>query len=338
MGHGQDYTCGNPESTKFEVSDLERAGFGQVFHDVKSELKGSEAFVSLESCALLSQENENVQKPSCSSNQIGCEKGENFWEPGCSSEQCSYEKEGESGEFQTLDDSVCASSVTSSKFLKLEVKENCESNNSHRDGGASFEMPSNADAGSWANSPSPIWPLYYGSFYGNAPCMNGIGGGALMPEAVQTNAMMPWFQPGAGLCPVFPWPFPSGPVWGQAGWGPAWGMPLSPVAPASANADSFPSKLGKHTRDSAALQSDSKGEGSLWFPKTLRIDYPEEAAKSSIWTTLGLGRKPESIPSGGIFKAFQPKTENLENPKSSVHVLCANPAASTRSASFNEGT
>eukprot|EP01018_Ginkgo_biloba_P025335 Gb_35266 [translate_table: standard] len=174
-----------------------------------------------------------------------------FLEPGRSSDRYSYEKEGELGELQILDDFVCTSSVTNSKFLELEVKDYYESNNAQNDQGANYEMSSNVDAGSWANGPPPIWPLYCDSFYAKAPYMNGIGGGVLIPEAVQIDAMMPW---------------------GQASWGPAWGMPLSPVALVLTNVDSCPSMLVKHVQNSVALQSDSKGEGSLQFPKNLRID------------------------------------------------------------------
>eukprot|EP01018_Ginkgo_biloba_P003205 Gb_21034 [translate_table: standard] len=81
-----------------------------------------------------------------------------------------------------------------------------------------------------------------------------------------------------GLCPVFPWLFPSGLMWGQASWGLAWGMPLSPVAPVLANVDLCASMLGKLIQNSAALQLDSKGEGSLWFPKTLGIDDPKDVS------------------------------------------------------------
>eukprot|EP01018_Ginkgo_biloba_P006550 Gb_36352 [translate_table: standard] len=160
-----------------------------------------------------------------------------------------YEKEGEVGELQTLDDFACASSVTNSKFLELK-----------------------------ANGLSPIWPLYCDSFYAKAPNTNGLRGGAVISEAVEIDAMMPWFQPRVGLCPVprfFSFWFNVG---GQASWGPAWGMPLSPVALMSTNADSCPSMLVKYAQNSVALQLDSKGEGSLQFLKTLRIDNPKGAS------------------------------------------------------------
>eukprot|EP01018_Ginkgo_biloba_P032165 Gb_21132 [translate_table: standard] len=64
-------------------------------------------------------------------------------------------------------------------------------------------------------------------------------------------------------------------MWGQASWGLAWGMPLSLVAPMLANVDWCASMLGKLTQDLVALQLDSKGEGFLWFPKTLGMDDPK---------------------------------------------------------------
>uniref|UniRef100_A0A0D6QWS2 Dof-type domain-containing protein n=1 Tax=Araucaria cunninghamii TaxID=56994 RepID=A0A0D6QWS2_ARACU len=83
--------------------------------------------------------------------------------------------------------------------------------------------------------------------------------------------------------------------------------------------------------------------GCLWVPKTLRIDDPGEAAKSSIWTTLGVGNKPESpISGGGMFKAFQPKSDGssknspFKPEPASQAALRANPAAFSRSISFQE--
>ncbi|WOK93651.1 hypothetical protein Cni_G02351 [Canna indica] len=89
--------------------------------------------------------------------------------------------------------------------------------------------------------------------------------------------------------------------------------------------------LGKHSRD-ACLQDEEKIEKSLWIPKTLRIDDPEEAAKSSIWTTLGI--KPEV----GLFKPFQSKAESKAQTSDAAQVLQANPAALSRSKSFQEST
>ncbi|KAG2669570.1 hypothetical protein I3843_14G038500 [Carya illinoinensis] len=66
--------------------------------------------------------------------------------------------------------------------------------------------------------------------------------------------------------------------------------------------------LGKHSRDANSLAEETK-EQSLWVPKTLRVNHPEEAAKSSIWSTLGIEPdKDKSSARGGIFKASQSKS------------------------------
>ncbi|GLJ26484.1 hypothetical protein SUGI_0511550 [Cryptomeria japonica] len=326
LGHAND--CNSEDSMKFELSPLEMASPGQSFsHAKKGTRNHLRASGGLETSSLFSDESENLQKSSCPSSQM---KGEIVWNTMYSSEMKTHEKGGESVEIGKLDDSVCASSK---KLMKSDV-ESSESNNTPKDQGVSCDLLNSSM--SWVRGPPPVWPLYCGSFFGNSPFMNAIGGAMLNPENFQSSSMLPWFQPGTGLYPGFAWPFPSGPMWGQASWAPAWGMPLGPVAPPSTSLDSSPSMLGKHTRDLPASHSESKGDGSIWVPKTLRIDDPEEAAKSSIWATLGLGSKSESITTGGIFKAFQPKMENKDNTKTDVRVLWANPAASARSASFNE--
>eukprot|EP00252_Welwitschia_mirabilis_P022774 TRINITY_DN625_c0_g1_i1.p1 TRINITY_DN625_c0_g1~~TRINITY_DN625_c0_g1_i1.p1 ORF type:complete len:399 (-),score=63.66 TRINITY_DN625_c0_g1_i1:364-1560(-) len=141
----------------------------------------------------------------------------------------------------------------------------------------------------------------------------------------------------------FPWPFIPATYWpGPPGWlGGTWNVPFSPFttpngvssAPCSSSNPGSPT-LGKHSRDFP--ESEDKQEGSLWVPKTLRIDDPDEAAKSSIWTTLGIGSKPESITTGGIFKAFHSKTEENGAIKASPQGLLANPAALSRSMAFQE--
>lgn len=92
--------------------------------------------------------------------------------------------------------------------------------------------------------------------------------------------------------------------------------------------------MGKHSRDSNPLKDD-KEEKSLWVPKTLRIDDPDEAAKSSIWATLGI--KPGDP---GVFKPFQFKGESKGQPADArpARVLQANPAAFSRSQSFMESS
>ncbi|KAK9682357.1 hypothetical protein RND81_10G067800 [Saponaria officinalis] len=128
--------------------------------------------------------------------------------------------------------------------------------------------------------------------------------------------------PGTWSIPLIPQPFPAGQT----------GPSSSPNSPT----------LGKHSRDWSMLTPNSSEEKqSLWIPKTLRIDDPKEAAKSSIWTTLGIksGEKLESIGRGsGLFKAFQSKcTEKTPNLETST-VMEANPAALSRSQNFQENS
>uniref|UniRef100_I1NM78 Dof-type domain-containing protein n=1 Tax=Oryza glaberrima TaxID=4538 RepID=I1NM78_ORYGL len=90
--------------------------------------------------------------------------------------------------------------------------------------------------------------------------------------------------------------------------------------------------LGKHSREES-LQEEEKTRNYLWVPKTLRIDDPAEAAKSSIWATLGI--KPDDK---GIFKSFQPNVAKNGTAPESPQALQANPAAFSRSQSFQETT
>ncbi|KAF7820521.1 cyclic dof factor 2 [Senna tora] len=146
--------------------------------------------------------------------------------------------------------------------------------------------------------------------------------------------------PSPAFCPPgYTMPFyPTGAYWGCAVSG-AWNMPWL-VQPSSPN-------LGKHSREGNMLKSnDTKGEENnkekcLWVPKTLRIvGDPGEAAKSSIWTTLGIKNdEVNSIHKGGLFKAF-PSTKDDEKIHSTqtppVDLHAANPAALSRSLNFHE--
>uniref|UniRef100_A0A0C9RVF4 TSA: Wollemia nobilis Ref_Wollemi_Transcript_11015_2487 transcribed RNA sequence n=1 Tax=Wollemia nobilis TaxID=56998 RepID=A0A0C9RVF4_9CONI len=125
--------------------------------------------------------------------------------------------------------------------------------------------------------------------------------------------------------------------WIAAPWAAAATTTYNSAEPAPASDCGSPT-LGKRA------QCEPEGKtpnGCLWVPKTLRIDDPGEAAKSSIWTTLGVGNKPESpISGGGMFKAFQPKSDSSKNsplkPEPASQALRANPAAFSRSLSFQE--
>ena len=98
--------------------------------------------------------------------------------------------------------------------------------------------------------------------------------------------------------------------------------------------------LGKHNRDSG-LTVVEKREKSLWIPKTVRIIDPDEAAKSSILSTLGITPDTgEPMKKAGIFKGFHSKIKDaadlrLDREKVMMHL---NPAALSRSQTFQEST
>ncbi|KAJ6860767.1 cyclic dof factor 2-like [Populus alba x Populus x berolinensis] len=169
--------------------------------------------------------------------------------------------------------------------------------------------------------------------------------------------------PPPAFCPSsFPMPFyPAAAYWGCTVPG-AWNIPWlpQPSSPKQTSSSSDPNSptlgkhsdpnsptLGKHSRDENLLKpSNSKEElvkqndteRCLWIPKTLRIDDPGEAAKSSIWTTLGIKNdKPGSFGGRGLFKAFDSKVEKNRAAETSP-VLHANPAALSRSLKFQESS
>ncbi|KAI3794000.1 hypothetical protein L1987_36625 [Smallanthus sonchifolius] len=174
----------------------------------------------------------------------------------------------------------------------------------------------------------------------------------------------PWTpQMGPAFCPPgFPMPFypaAAPPYWGCAipipgpGPGPGpWSMQWVPppanyhLAPAATYAASTSSPisptLGKHSRTENGeeeMTKENEAEKSLWVPKTLRIDDPDEAAKSSIWATLGIKNdRCVGGNGGGMFKAFQSKNEDKRPMKEASPALQANPAALSRSLNFQESS
>lgn len=153
----------------------------------------------------------------------------------------------------------------------------------------------------------------------------------------------------------FPMPFyPTPPYWGCAVPG-TWNVPWV-VPPTASHNHTPPSSgpnsptLGKHSRDDNMMkpvdgeveaQKESNSEKCLWVPKTLRIDDPGDAAKSSIWATLGIKNDAvDSIGGTGLFKAF--KSQSKDDEKTQVPgtstVLQANPAAFSRSLNFHENS
>ncbi|KAG8097017.1 hypothetical protein GUJ93_ZPchr0013g37011 [Zizania palustris] len=114
----------------------------------------------------------------------------------------------------------------------------------------------------------------------------------------------------------------------------------SAASPVSTMSNCF--KLGKHPRDGNE-EGDSKSNVKVWVPKTIRIDDVDEVARSSIWSLIGI--KSEKVAADHdrgckLAKVFEPKDEA----KTATHTvvnspfLQGNPAALTRSVTFQEGS
>ncbi|CAA0838914.1 Cyclic dof factor 2 [Striga hermonthica] len=191
----------------------------------------------------------------------------------------------------------------------------------------------------------------------------------------------PWMdEMGEKQLPIFhgaPWPYPwhsvqwslpmaASPTFAQANFlgqfystaPPYWAGPglwnVFPPAPTSSSSPNSPT-LGKHPRDEC-FTADSENEQEklesdadkcFWAPKTLRVDDPGEASRSSIWSTLGINKDVDGdchdmgVSDGdGLFKALKRKSENNDDRnrahEESSTFLVANPAALSRSVSFHE--
>ncbi|KGN63675.1 cyclic dof factor 3 [Cucumis sativus] len=161
-----------------------------------------------------------------------------------------------------------------------------------------------------------------------------------VPWPCSWNAPMP---PPAFCPPGVPLPFYPATYW-SCGVPGAWNIPWFPPQPCSQNSGANSPTLGKHSRDVGdKLQADNSEKeeppkqknGSVLIPKTLRIDDPNEAAKSSIWETLGI--KNDSIKAVDLSKVFQSKGEQKNSVSEMLSpVLQANPAALSRSITFHE--
>lgn len=194
--------------------------------------------------------------------------------------------------------------------------------------------------------PLPLWAHPWNPGWNNAAAAMAAAVCSPQPVPGQENGIptqMPWNQPplltSPAFCPPLPFPFPFlPPFWSWTGR--PWNLPwignsdaaLSPPS-SSSTSTSYCSgnaspTLGKHSRE-------EKTEKSLWIPKTLRIDDPDEAAKSSLFATLGI--KPDE---SCKFRAFSSKNAGTgkEEASNNTQVLHANPAALSRSQSFQEIT
>lgn len=115
-------------------------------------------------------------------------------------------------------------------------------------------------------------------------------------------------------------------------WGSAPNMSLADPPPRSMSSGSV---LGKHLRGKENLEA----ERTVLIPKTLKIHDPNEAAKSSIWSTLGIKNETvRSLNGASLFKAFESKGDRQSNVDHRAMVLQANPAAFCRSLNFHESS
>ncbi|OMO69999.1 Zinc finger, Dof-type [Corchorus capsularis] len=216
-----------------------------------------------------------------------------------------------------------------------------EENGDDCTGGTSITVSSSMDEG----SRSCIQETMMGNINGfpsPIPCLPGVP----WPYPWNSAVPPPAFCPSAGAFPVSF--YPPAAYW-NCGIPGTWNIPLlSPQSSSSSNQKaptSGPnSPLGKHSREGDIVKlDDSEKEkpskqknGSVLVPKTLRIDDPSEAAKSSIWATLGI--KNESHSGGGLFKAFHSKSVEKNHIAEASPVLRANPAALSRSLNFHESS
>ncbi|CAN6984825.1 unnamed protein product [Brassica oleracea var. botrytis] len=158
---------------------------------------------------------------------------------------------------------------------------------------------------------------------------------------------------GYACIPGVPWPYTWNPALPQPGFYPPPGYPMPfypywtiPMAPPNQSSSPMSQKgsssnsptLGKHSRDEDSSTERKQRNGCVIVPKTLRIDDPNEAAKSSIWTTLGIKNEGSTLGSkGGMFKGFDQKTNKSNKDQTdNSPVRSANPAALSRSLNFQE--
>ncbi|KAG1338871.1 cyclic dof factor 2 [Cocos nucifera] len=248
---------------------------------------------------------------------------------------------------ENKEDPSCASSVTASNCVENGFPENAvpmEQNGTQGYCSGLTPMPH------LQCYPGAPWAFPWGPGWNNVAAMAASRCSSELVYGPEngTPSPIPWNPPPMMAAPAFcaptiPFPFMPASFWGcmsswpNGAWNVTWLGSDGGISPSSSTSNSGCSgngspTLGKHSRD-ASLQGEEKMEKSLWVPKTLRIDDPDEAAKSSIWATLGI--KPEE---GGIFKPFQSKAESKGQTSDAAQVLHANPAALSRFQSFQEST
>ncbi|KAI5072082.1 hypothetical protein GOP47_0012188 [Adiantum capillus-veneris] len=197
----------------------------------------------------------------------------------------------------------------------------------------------NVGQGANANMPAAVANMVQGA---TSSC--NMAGANPQPAAGGFGGQPPWATAIGPWSGAIPWPLMQNPLWVPPGWGGPWTMPwASPFTAAAAAAGAAAAvaaaaangttTLGKHPRE--AGEPEGERGGPLLVPKTLRIDDPGEAARSSIWSTLGIDLRPDVSTSGGMFRDLQSKV-NMESKDPHARTRSSNPAAMSRSLSFQE--
>ncbi|KAL6181633.1 hypothetical protein ACLB2K_048284 [Fragaria x ananassa] len=242
-----------------------------------------------------------------------------------------------------VDTPVCDSMASVLNLANKKVLNGTTRNGFHKSEELVFPAPcKDKENGDDITASKPQIPNANG-FSSHIPCLPGV------PWPYQWNSAVPppAFAPPGMPIPVFPapyWncgvPFQVPVPWFNP-------QPASPNQKSPNSASSSPI-LGKHSREGEILRPEvhlekeepsKQKNGCVLVPKTLRIDDPSEAAKSSIWTTLGI--KNDCISSGkGLFKAFQSqsKGDQKKHVLETSPAMLANPAALSRSLNFHESS
>uniref|UniRef100_A0A0A8XUP0 Dof-type domain-containing protein n=1 Tax=Arundo donax TaxID=35708 RepID=A0A0A8XUP0_ARUDO len=239
----------------------------------------------------------------------------------------------------------CASSAVVSGSSENWMPENTatkESNDSS--GNCNGMVEPHPPSQSYPAGPALVFPCSHGWNNGtvmattqrSAEPVHGLGNGKASPLSLAPPPMMP----APGICaPAVPFPLVS-PLLSciPAGHNQTCSSPwsgsnrpndttLPPSLPPNGTGCSGNNStiLGKQPREVNSKEEEKTR--TLWAPKVLRIDNPDEAAQSSIWAALGI--KPDERV---IFKSLESKA--LKD----VKALQANPAVFSLSESFQERT
>ncbi|XP_022743297.1 cyclic dof factor 3-like [Durio zibethinus] len=133
------------------------------------------------------------------------------------------------------------------------------------------------------------------------------------------------------------------PLWAAGGGNVSFSGSSGCLSPSSSNSNSCCSgngspTLGKHSREANFIEEEQSDKCFL-VPKTRRIDDPNEVSRSPIWATLGIKpNQKDPLRGGKIFNAFESKAEGKDHLQDGSQILEANPAAVSRSHTFQEST